>query len=491
MSLLDARRSSEYEAALDEPETIIREARRRARRRQLGIALVLALAASTAIVAGVGESGGHRDASKTAEPILPKGAPSVDARGFAHEGLLAFASGGALYVLDGTKGTVREVGHERSGAEEPSFSHDGRFLAYIAAGRETSITDFAPQAPFAPVAGPLVLARPDGSAARRVRAVGKVSVVTWSPSADLLLAVTGTPYYGHTVWVVSPDGTARKLLSSFPIYGAVWSPDGHEVAVAVGNGHGTATTLETLSIAGGRPIRWASSSGPASRWLVPLAWWKDQGIGLWAGGRGTVPGGGGTLDGAPLLLAHAPGEPLRRLDRTPPVMLVPAASATNGWLALDEQVQSVGRVPWSKKAIETCAPRGDRCAAVRGAANVTAYDPVWSLGGRPLAFVEAPVSKTPSFFDRFVRSWYALARPFLLKAGATRPVAVPHSLGATAAAWSPDGRGLLYVANDALYLVGKAGETPLRIAGPLLPTKEWASTYYGGIDWRFMFAWAS
>ncbi|MDA8314036.1 MAG: hypothetical protein M0010_02520 [Actinomycetota bacterium] len=491
MSLLDARRSTEHEAAFDAPEAIIREARRRARRRRLNIALlVLVVVGVAAFAAGASGGGDHRGAT-TSATSLPKGAPSVDTRAFAHEGLLAFASRGALYVLDGTTGIVREVGHERSGAEEPSFSHDGRFLAYLAAGRETSITDFGPQAPFAPVSGPLVLARSDGSAARRVRAVGEVSVATWSPSADLLLAVTGTPYDGSAVWVVSPDGTARKLLSAFPIYGAGWSPDGQQVAVAVGNGRGTATTLETLSIASGQPTRWASSPGPAIQWLVPLGWWKDQGIGLWVGGRGTVPGGGGSLDGAPLLLARAPGAPLRRLDRTPPTMLVPAASARSGWLALDEQVQSFGRLPWSKKAIETCAPRGDRCATVPEPADATAYDPVWSPGGHTLAFVEAPVSTTPSFFDRFVRSWYASGRLFLLKAGATRPVAVPHSLGATAPAWSPDGRGLLYVANDALYLVGKAGETPLRIAGPLLPAREWASTYYGGIDWRFLFAWAA
>ena len=108
--------------------------------------------------------GDHRGAT-TSATSLPKDAPSVDTRAFAHEGLLAFASGGALYVLDGTKGTLREVGLERSGAEEPSFSHDGRFLAHIAAGRVTSITDFGPQAPFAPVPGPLVLARANGSAA--------------------------------------------------------------------------------------------------------------------------------------------------------------------------------------------------------------------------------------------------------------------------------------------------------------------------------------
>ncbi len=31
----------------------------------------------------------------------------------------------------------------------------------------------------------------------------------------------------------------------------------------------------------------------------------------------------------------------------------------------------------------------------------------------------------------------------------------------------------------------------MRIAGPLLPAKEWTSTCYGAIDCRLQFAWGS
>lgn len=484
---LDHRPPAGRRDAPRDAEAIMREARRRARRRQVGVALAVLLVAAGAAVAGASAGGGGQRGA-TRVPPLPKGAPSVDAKAFAHQGLLAFASNGALYVLDGTSETLREVGHEHSGAEKPSFSHDGRWLAYIAAGSETSVTGLGPEAPFAPASGPLVLAHADGSAARRVRTVGRISVALWSPRADLLLAVTGVPYYGSAVWVVSPDGTARKLYSAYPIYGVAWSPDGRQVAVAVGNGHASATSVETLPVSGGRPRLWSRSSGPAAQWLVPLGWWKDQGIGLWVGGLGSVPGGGGTVDGSELVLAPAPGKPLRSLGETPPVALVPAASGTTGWLAVD---LGLGRTPWTKKTIATCAPRGDRCTAVSEPASVTAYDPVWSPNGRALAFVEAPASTAPSFFTSFVRSWYSSGQLCLLKAGTTRPVVVAHTRGATAPAWSPRGGALLYVAGDALYLVRAAGATPVRIAGPLLPAKQWTSTYYGGIDWRFLFAWAS
>jgi len=416
----------------------------------------------------------------------------VNVRAFAHEGLLAFASDGALYVLDGATGSLRQVGRSSSGAEEPSFSHDGRWLAYVAAGAEAPVADLGEQAPFAPVSGPLVLADANGSSAHRVGTVGQVSEAVWSPTADLLLVVSGAPYYGGAVWVVSPDGSAWKLLSSHPIYGAVWSPDGRQIAFAVGNGHASATTLETVPVAGGRAALWLRSSGADAQWLVPLGWWKDQGIGVWAGGLGSVPDGEGTIDGAALDLATAPGAPLRPLGRTPPVALVPAASSRTGWLAIDEPwlTTGFGRTPWSAKAIETCGPGAVRCSTVSEAANVAAYDPVWSPDGRTLAFVEAPASNTPSFFKSFVRSWYASGRLFLLEVGSTRPVPVPHTLGATAPAWSASGAGLLYVANDALYLVRRLGATPVRIAAPLLPAKQWTSTYYGGIDWRFQFSWA-
>ncbi len=468
-----------------ESEAVFRDERRRRRKRRSAIGLVvLALAAGGAIAAAV-ITGGSKGS-----PQRPSNAPFVDERAFAGKGLLAFASDGALYLLDGSTGALRQVGHLTSGAEDPTFSPDGRYLAYIAAGAETDAVG-GPQAPSMLDPGPLVVADATGTGARRITAAGDVSAAAWSPTADALLVVSGSPYDGTSAWLVSTNGTVRKLVAGSPVYGAVWSPDGRDVAVAVGGGTSVRSTLEAIPLNGGAPAVWARASGQDGQWMVPIGWWKDQGIGVWVGGNGSVPSGAGSLDGARLAIVARPGGTPRDVGHTPPQALVPAAASSSGWLAVDlEAASSFGRTPWTKKSIVTCAPGSSRCVTLQEPANLTALDPAWSADGSTLAFVGATASDVPSFAPAFVEHWYASAQLLEVTAGSTTPTTVVGTGGASAPVWSSTGDGLLYVRDDALYLVPRPGAAPQRIAGPLLPTSEWTSTSFGGIDWRFLFAWA-
>ena len=422
--------------------------------------------------------------------------PTVYPRDFEHQGLLAFASLGSLYVLDGSNGALRQVGHLRSGAEEPSFSHDGRWLAYIAAGKEARVYGGVEEAPYAPAPGPLVISASDGTAAHVVAEVGRVDEAAWAPRTDELLVVSspGGIYDGSTLWAVSARGNVRKLVSEDNIYGAVWSPDGSQVAVAFGGKAPVSSfALEVLPANGGRPTVWAHHSAAALQWLVPLGWWEGRGIVAWAGGNGTVPSGEGTLSGAELVVVEGPGSRLRHLGTTPARDLVTAAVSPTGWLAFEDLgPNSWGRTPWAKGQVMTCAPRRGHCDPVSEPPGATAIDPTWSRDGRWLAYVQATASASASSFPAAVRAWYASGHLYLARAGATKPITVPGSQGATAPQWSPKGaQALLYVARDSLYLVPKVGARPLRIAGPLLHVKQWASTYYGQVDWRYMFAWGA
>jgi WD40 repeat protein len=471
-----------------ESEAMFRDERRRRRKRRGTIGLVvLVLAAGGAITAAVVTSSSKGPAQPGSR--RPSNTPVVDGRAFAGEGLLAFASDGALYLLDGGNGALRQVGHLTSGAEDPTFSPDRRYLAYIAAGAETDAVG-GPQAPSTLDPGPLVVADATGAGARTITAVGDVSAAAWSPTADALLVVSGSPYDGTSVWLVSTNGTVRKLATGSPVYGAVWSPDGRDVAVAVGGGTSVTSTLEAVPLNGGAPTVWARS-GQDGQWLVPIGWWKDQGIGVWVGGNGSVPSGAGTLDGAQLAIVPRPGGTPREVGHTPPQALVPAAVSSSGWLAVDlEAPSSFGRTPWTKKSIVTCAPGSPRCVGLQEPANLTALDPAWSADGSTLAFVGAAASDLPSFFPAFVEHWYASAQLLEVTAGSTAPTTVVGTGGASAPVWSSTGDGLLFVRDDALYLVPRPGAVPHRIAGPLLPASEWTSTSFGGIDWRFLFAWA-
>ena len=183
-------------------------------------------------------------------------------------------------------------------------------MARVHRGRNrSSASGFGPQAPYAPWSGPLVVVCRRFTGAKGHRG-GFGRGGDRSPNADLLLVVTANAgvYAGTAVWVVSPSGAARKIFSGGNIYGAVWSPDGTQVAVAfAGSIPIREVTLETMSATGGRPTVWVHTYASNLQWLVPLGWWKDQGIGAWIGGNGAVVSGEGTLSGAELVLISAPG----------------------------------------------------------------------------------------------------------------------------------------------------------------------------------------
>jgi TolB protein len=83
---------------------------------------------------------------------------------------------------------------------------------------------------------------PDGTGFRRLTPAGTgVYGYAWSPDGSLIAyTVRGNPFSDRrdSVWLVRPDGTGRKLLvptSALSSPDVSWSPDGKEIAVAVGS----------------------------------------------------------------------------------------------------------------------------------------------------------------------------------------------------------------------------------------------------------------
>ena len=54
--------------------------------------------------------------------------------------------------------------------------------------------------------------------------------------------------------------------------------------------------------------------------------------------------------------------------------------------------------------------------------------------------------------------------------------------------WAPDGKSLLYAAQDGIWLLPRLTGQPARIAGPLYPASSWPA-YYGQVRWASQFAW--
>ena len=147
------------------------------------------------------------------------------------------------------------------------------------------------------------------------------------------------------------------------------------------------------------------------------------------------------------------------------------------------------RYAWLTKTVERCAAATARCAPVPASRRgLLSLDPAWSPGGAELAFVEAPSSTNGNFAQGAMRRWYAAHTLWTIPRRGARATEIAGAGGASAPVWSANGRGLLYEARDALWLLPSPGAAPVRIAAPLFTPGRWPS-YYGQVDWSGQFAW--
>jgi hypothetical protein len=110
--------------------------------------------------------------------------------------------------------------------------------------------------------------------------------------------------------------------------------------------------------------------------------------------------------------------------------------------------------------------------------------------GGLLAYVRAPIALTGGWPDA---AWYAAHTVYVwnTRSGTTRRVAAVD--GANVPTWSADGRDLLYVHDDGLWIAPIARGTPIEIAHPLLPPSGlysgFTNDFYGQIPWIHQFSW--
>ncbi len=470
----------------DPLEALIEEARAHRRRRRLRLcAVALALAVAAGLAAGLAHVGGGR---RSVERV--PGGPVVNVHAFAGHGRLAFVSGATLWVLDGARGALRRVATPRGYMvpQSPAFSPDGRWLAYV----EASPNLVTPSR--------LWLAHGDGADARVVPGLANLTLVGWAPHGDVLAVAAGPERTKApcpcssptTIRLVSPDGSSRVLARGSWIDGAAWSPRG--VAIAVGIEGRRTATLASYPVAGGKRTVWLQLAardrlnGMNEILVEPAGWWRGFGIGFWVFGDGMVHNN----DATPLDVIGAPGGRPRLLAQTLSDGTTDVLAANGrGTLAVVADVShgsNGGRVVWDKKQLQVCGSRA--CVAPVASSSKVTVDPAWSPDGRTLAFAEAPDFAFPGWPQRFMQRWYAKHVLQLYDLGTRKLQTIRAAKGATVPAWSPDGKSLLYVAGDGLWLLPSLSSAPVEIASPLFTQRRWPA-YYGQVAWMSQFAWWS
>lgn len=402
--------------------------------------------------------------------------PLVDSAAFRHQGELAFVSRGALWVLDGSSGSLRPV--TEGPAAAPVYSHDGRWLAYVTTGPSSPFTSV-----LAPAPGQLWIAHSNGTGARRVPGLTNAGDLSWSPTADLLAVLGGT---NAGIWLVTPQGVRHELPGTSQAANFVWSPDGRKLAFS---GYGQYGALEADSVAGGSPVLWqAEHNNPAYPQLfnpdIPAGW---------------LPKGGGLLfwidldnsasleaDGLPLYLVADPDGPSSLLGTT----LVKPSSITTSSGGEAAIVDGDDRYQWMNKTVERCSTAGVSCAAVPKPAADVSIDPSWSPDGHELVYAQGPASSNDDFPQSVLQRWYSRLSLWTIASTSNRPVELRGTDGGTTPRWSSGGRRLMYEADDAVWLMARIGGTPVKVASPLFAPDQWP-TYYGQVDWAAQFAWWS
>jgi hypothetical protein len=476
-----------------DPEALIKEARdRQWRRRRRAAAVVIALAAGLGAAIVVVRSDGK--GSPAIERIA--GGPTVNVAAFAHHGRLAFVSRNSLWVLDGTRRSLRRI-RTTPGLHplHPTFSRDGKWLAYV----ETA-TSPAFVAGGATVYGQVWLARGDGRDARPVGNLANAQLVGWSPVDDVLAVVAGPVStripFGvlTTVRLVSPAGPVRILLRARYARGAVWSPTGRQLAVVTEQPR-QVDTLAVYPVAPGARTVWATFhphdylNGMRQPLVDPVGWWRGFGIGVWVYGNGMTHNN----DATPLDVIAAPGAEPRFLAETLSDQTTRVVASGKKALAVVADVShgiNGGRLVWDAKQLQICTSTPRPCQpVVVDRSNVT-LDPVWSPSGDRLALVEAPDLNSSGWPPGVLKRWYARHVLRVYDLGTHRLQTVAAAAGATAPLWSTNGTSLLYFASDGVWLLPTVAAKPVRIATPLFAPSSWPA-YYGQMAWLAQLAWWS
>ena len=492
MTILEDAPATQIDA---DARALFEEARRRRRRRWLAIGVVFlaVLAATLPLVLANGAKPRHLP------PPLPPvtqthGGPTVDAAAMRGQGHLAFVSQGTLWVLGDSREPLTEVHAPGLVPSEPSFSPDGRWLAFVAS--KVLSHDYGGDVVTNVLSSSLWMARANGTGAHPVGGLSFKGSFGWSPTSDVVAVAAGTstsvPFGLATgVDLVGPTGPIVRLFRGSHVVSATWGPGGADLAVSTMSGPDAPSpwtgALASYQVSDGRPTQWLSLP---NTWIVISGWWPVWGIGFTTVGGGGVPGGSAAADGSPLLAISAPRGPTRLLGTILSNGSTgrPTASTT-GWLAFVDNFGDGGRTVWQSKQVEVCAPTTLACVVLPHPDGTVTVDPAWLPHQDILSYAVAPDQPASVFLQSTVGAWYDRHQlsEYAPRAGTT--TAMSGVQGGADQLWSTHGETVLYVSGDGLWLAS-GSHAPVEVARPLF-TPGRLPMFYAQVPFASQFAWSA
>jgi WD40-like Beta Propeller Repeat len=461
------------------------------------VASLAALAVAVGIAACAhGVPVGTASADASVSVAAPAGAPAAgqaragqagaeaEARAFGGHGRLAFVSAGRLSVLDGSAAGQAASLHaittgKTSTAKtpgSPAWSPDGRWLAFLVG---------TPSADGAVTSGALWLAGPDGQNAHQV--LPEVAGFAWSPAADEIAATSGD---GGKLFAVQPGKQTYPMLEVPGQFDGApaWSPNGRELAVATVEltaARRFASSVIDLFVPSERIVVNSLASSRTGALIVD-GWWTDgEGVLAWSDPRDSaaLPAGG-----LPLVSYPLGDEPTATLPSTP---AFPSFAVPDG--------AGVMLVTRSARTITYCSVSG-HCGPVQGAlpspVNLDPASSQWR-GEPDLAFAHCGAKTKTTTAGATLKSWYQTCKLWYVGGVGGNALAVTRAgAGVAAPTWSATGGDLLYVRDNALWLVPMRLPDGAQSAAPALPVVgrlfagSWPNAN-GYTAWPSQFAWHS
>lgn len=355
------------------------------------------------------------------------------------QGELAFVMQGQLALLDAPHDRPHTaffsmVLPPSRCAARPAWPADGRWLAFL-------LYECPHPHHSVPAGNSLALVGPDGQGLRIAFSLPGTVLggFAWSPAGDRLAVAAAS----GGVWIIhvhpqSVVSTPLVRAGSSPR----WSPDGRQIAFVKGD------AVYTVPSAGG---------AVQQRYLARAAgirlagWWPDgRGLLFWLD---PLHSASLAADGLKLYSLPLAGGAPRPLVRT---------LTHRSWLSWGPDgrllvVAGGGRETWTNKRLAVCDVQAGACRSLPAPRGTVALDAAWSPGGRRIAFVSAPAGST-SPKGRMLWVENADGSGAHPVAGAGGDVAAPM--------WSRDGRRILYVRDDGMWIIPSAGGKARRVFWP-------------------------